>query len=149
MENLKQNDKLLWETRFFALSQVSGEIVGYRGIFIQANTLPDAMKAIRNMNAPYLFLTGVWFKDFESVIMNDNFHDPIDKGTLDIESMSFDEFCDWLDNSLTVGDLIKAKKIVKDTVKTPEEHFKIIDTYIKRRNNEETNQEENDEEESS
>jgi len=59
--------------------------------------------------------------------------------------MSFDDFCDWLDNSLTVDDLLQARDIVKETVKTPQEHFKIIDNYIKKYKNdknEEGNQEE-------
>ena len=132
MEDLRQNNKLLWETRFFALSQISGNLEGYRGIFIEALTITDAMKSVRKMNAPYLYLTGDWYRDFESIAQNDSFHKPIKEKTLNVEKMSFDDFCDWLDNSLTLDDLLQARNIVKETVKTPQEHFKIIDNYIKK-----------------
>jgi hypothetical protein len=64
---------------------------------------------------------------------------------LNIQGMSFDDFCDWIDNALTVDDLLAAKEIVKETVGNPIEYLKIIDTYIKKKN-EENNKEDSNEE---
>lgn len=125
---------LLWETEFFAVSMITGDIETFRGIFINANTLPDAQKSIRRMRMDFLQLTGNWFKNFEEVIKNDKFYKPIEKKEIDISSMSFDDFCEWLDNALTVDDLMEAKLIVKETCEDPTEYLKIIEIFIKQKN---------------
>lgn len=125
---------LLWETEFFAVSMITGDIETFRGIFINANTLPDAQKSIRRMRMDFLQLTGNWFKNFEEVIKNDKFYKPIEKEEIDISSMSFDDFCEWLDNALTVDDLMEAKLIVKETCEDPTEYLKIIEIFIKQKN---------------
>lgn len=136
---------VLWETEFFAISVVTGEIERYRGVFINAMSLTEAYRAVRKMNMNFLQLTGDWFNNFEEVIKNDNFYNPIMNDDLNIQGMSFDDFCDWIDNALTVDDLLAAKEIVKETVGNPIEYLKIIDTYIKKKN-EENNKEDSNEE---
>jgi hypothetical protein len=57
--------------------------------------------------------------------------------------MSFDDFCDWLDNALTVEDLEEAKEMVKESG-APKDYLKIIDKYIKDKSDEEKNSDEED-----
>ena len=152
MEDLKlKNDdsnKVLWQTEFFAVNVTTGLVDKFRGIFITAASLADAYVALRKMNMPFLQLSGQWFRDFEVVLMNDKFKKPINDATLDIEKMSFDEFCDWLDNAINPDALAEAREIVLKTVKTPEEHLKIINTYIKRMYEENNKKEDSSEEDS-
>lgn len=136
----------LWETEFFAVSVMDGKIKSYRGIFIQADTLPNAVVAIRNMKLDYLQLTGEKYLNFEQVIMDDKFHDKLGNISELVKDMDFDEFSDWLELALTKEDLLKARRTLEKEVGL-EKHIKIIDAYIKRYEEKgESDKEEDDEE---
>lgn len=120
---------VLWETEFYAISQITGEMQRYRGMFIQANSLQQAMKNARKMKLDYLQMTGDWYPDMEHVQMDKEFYakliDPIK-----MAAMEYDEFNDWLDKAISKEDLLAARSEM-EKVPTLEEHIKILDLHIK------------------
>jgi len=122
---------ILWKTEFFALSVITGEIETFDGAYIKADTITDAMVTMRAMGLDYLQLTGEWFKDSESVDMNNEFYKKLISPDTIIKDMSFDEFTDWLDLALEKEDLIAAREEF-EKVEGLEDYVTIINIYIKK-----------------
>lgn len=122
---------VLWETEFFALSVITGEVESFRGVYIKADTIVNAMLTVRNMELDYLQLTGNWFTDIEAVGMNEEFYKKLTSPKNIVENMSFDEFADWLDLALGKDDLIAAKREFEKEGGL-DEHIKIINIYIEK-----------------
>ena len=120
---------ILWETEFFAVSVLSGEIESYRGVFIQAPSIQEAFKIARVTKLDYLQFTGKSFPDMEAVMRDEEFYDKLDSLKEEIKSMDFDAFYDWLDLANSLEDLINAKNEFEG-VAGMEEHVKIIEMYI-------------------
>jgi hypothetical protein len=121
---------LLWETEFFAVSVLTGDIKSYRGIFIQSDSISNALKQIRGLGFDYLQLTGNHYNSFEEVLMTDDFYEKLTNPKNIVEGMSFDEFMDWLELGASENDLLSAKKAFEKE-EGMEEYIKIIDMQIK------------------
>jgi hypothetical protein len=138
---------LLWETEFFAVSTITGETNSYRGIFIQADTINNAIKHIRGMGMDYLQVTGTSFNSFEEILATDIFYNKLTNPKNIVKDMSYDEFMDWLELAVTKDDLLAAKRAFEKEGGL-EDHIKIIDLHIKLKygkDNEEDNEEDTEE----
>jgi len=120
----------LWETEFYALSVLNGDLESFRGIFIEAPNIQEALRIVRRMKLDYLQLTGVWYKDFKAIRMEEEFEEVINEGFEAVKSMSYDEVMDWLDKASDREDL---ERLLIDfgNEKGMEEHKKIIEQYLK------------------
>jgi hypothetical protein len=123
---------LIWETEFTALSVVSGELTIYRGPFVKADTMQEAVKHARVEGMDYLVVTGKWYEDIEEVRKEDEFYEKLDEA----KGMDYDDFCDWLD---LVTDKEQLEKIREEFSQEGglKEYLKIIDTQIKHKYGEE------------
>jgi hypothetical protein len=120
-------DLLLWETEFYAVSVITGEVEGFTGAYIQAYDIQGAMRSIRNLNLDYLQLTGTFF-DSEEAIREDKGESTEPE---EVETrMSYDEFSDWLDLASTREGLVEALARFRDT-EGMSDYVKIIEGYIK------------------
>jgi len=130
MEHQKQNSKVLWETTFFGVSQVTGLLQQFTGMYVQASTLPEATYAARVAKLDYLQFTGRFFNSFEETLMNEEFYEKLTDPRNIIKDMNIDDFYDWLDLAVEKQDLLKAREEFSKHNELSE-HIKIIDGYIK------------------
>lgn len=128
---------VLWETEFFAISMLSGQLEKYRGLYIKAKEFTEAMKWMRAFNLTHLQLTGRYFNNFDEVVRsNMSKEGEMDIYKMDISKMAFDDFMDMLDNAETIEDLIDIKEmVVRD--EAPEAYINIINNRIDEYENEE------------
>lgn len=109
----------LWETEYFALNFNTGELQRVIGeFFYEGINFEQASLALVKSKQPWLRLTGNWFKKVEKPVADDELKNntpivedepkiekpkyEINWGLLDdltvfIQSMSLDDFLDWLD----------------------------------------------------
>jgi hypothetical protein len=121
---------LLWETEFYALSVVTGELESFRGVYIQARHFAEALKIMRKDKLDYLQLTGKWFADAEAVMSDRDFYEKLTDPQNIVKGMSYDEFMEWLDLALCRKDLTSALERFKNT-EGMEDYVKILEIYIK------------------
>ena len=136
--------KLLWETEFYAISVITGDLTIYRGTFIEAPTIQEAIRNARSRKFDYLQFTGEYFKNYESVLIKDLFHKRLED-PLQMMDMGYDEFMDWLDLANDLRDL----EIARDTFERyPEldDYRKVIELQIKIRDNDSKKENDNQEE---
>lgn len=121
---------LLWETEFYALSVVTGEVERFSGTYVEAYTLQDALKSIRKLNLNYLQLTGTWFDTAQDILTDEAFYEKLTDPANIVKGMSYDDFQDWLDLALTRDDLVAALERFKKE-KGLMDYVKVIEAYIK------------------
>lgn len=144
---------VLWETEFFAISVVTGEVECFAGIYIEAETMQQATSVMRRMGLDYLQLTGAWFlnaqeikKEMEKEGLDvtmlgegnadrdpyelDKIYEGIIRPSNLVKNMSYDNFHDWLDLSDCREDLMSTLIAFK-TEGGLEDYVKIIEIYIK------------------
>lgn len=131
---------MLWETEFYALSLLNGELESNRGMFIDAESLQEALKVIRGMNLDYLQLTGKFFTDSKSILDDDAFYEKLEEPKKTVKGMSYDDFNDWLEKAQTREDLEEALAKFR-TEKGMSEYVRIIEAYIKNYDEKERNNE--------
>ena len=121
---------LLWETEFYALSVVTGEVERFSGTYVEAYTLQEALKSIRKLNLNYLQLTGTWFDTAQDILTDEAFYEKLTDPAKVVKGMSYDDFQDWLDLALTRDDLVAALDRFKKE-KGLTDYVKVIEAYIK------------------
>ena len=121
---------LLWETEFYALSVVTGEVERFSGTYVEAYTLQEALKSIRKLNLNYLQLTGTWFDTAQDILTDEAFYEKLTDPANIVKGMSYDDFQDWLDLALTRDDLVAALERFKKE-KGLMDYVKVIEAYIK------------------
>jgi len=147
-ENNQEQQLLLWETEFFALSVVSGVIESYTGVLIEATTLQEAMKISRDAGMDYLQFTGGAYESQQDYKVDKEFYQKLTNPHNIVGDMDYDQFCDWLDLATCVEDLQAARREF-EKAKGLEEYIKVIDAQIKLKYDKENNQEKGGKEEAS
>jgi hypothetical protein len=122
--------KLLWETQFFAISAMTGEIETYRGMFIQSETLQNATKGMRALGLDYLQLTGVSYNSYDEIDKEETLYKALIDPHNIVKGMTFDDFMEWLEIATTEDDLLAAKEAFIEA-KGLDEYVKVIDIHIK------------------
>jgi len=145
--------KLFWETEFFAVSNITGKIERFEGIYVEGTSQSDALINARELGLDYLQITGNKFSKEELESITDPFMEDLSeepKAILDEETdkekvkgmesfqdfssvldlMGFDDFASWIEN-MDKQELIKLKHILSLGEKN-EEQIKIINVYIKK-----------------
>lgn len=130
MEHQKQNSKVLRETTFFGISQVTGLLQPFEGMYVQASTLPEAIHAARAAKLDYLQFTGRFFNSFEETLMNEGFYEKLTDPRNIVKNMNIDDFYEWLDLAVEKQDLLKAREEFSKHNELSE-HVKVIDGHIK------------------
>lgn len=120
---------VLWETEFYALSVLTGNVECFRGAYIQANGFQEALKIMRRDRLDYLQLTGKWFADADAIESDQAFTDKLADPEGDILGMSYDDFMDWLDLAVSKEDLIKALDTFRGR-KGFNDYVKILTVYL-------------------
>ena len=133
----------LWETRFFALSQVTGEIENFRGVFIKARDITEATRAVREMQMDYLQLSGRWYKTLEDIKKEEMFLGKLNSKEVKFSKMTFDEVYDWLKGAISLEDLKEARERLLEEEGT-KDYIPLVDKLI--REYEESCEEDSDEE---
>ena len=119
---------LLWETEFYALSVLTGELESFRGTYIEAYDLQSAIKAVRKRGMDYLQLTGTFFDDVDDILRDESFYEGLEKEPE--LGMSFDDFTDWLDQASGREALTEALEKYKELAGMGD-YVKIIEAYLK------------------
>lgn len=121
---------VLWETKFFAISNITGRLEEYEGMLIKANNLLDASMFLRKQKGTeYLQLTGIWYQDMQAYVDENTFLDKLVEFEKPLKGMSFDDLYDWLKKAPTVDDL----KLAKDRILQEggmEDYIPLIDRLI-------------------
>lgn len=145
MNNQKTVDKeiLLWETKFFAISAVTGEFDLFKGMFIEATNLQEAFKVARDLKLDYLQFTGRWFRDWDAVHMEEEFYKIVRSPREGTIGMDYDEFNNWLDLAHNEYDLNKA--IESFTNEGLHEYVQLIEAYKNNKYGKKEDEEEDDE----
>lgn len=118
-----------YETEFFALCVITGEIKPFIGTYVAAPDLSNALKFIRESGFDYLQLTGNYYKSYDEMISHTKFYQKLSDPKGLVKAMNYDDFNDWLDLALSIDDLNAAKIEFKKVELF--EYVKIIDAYIK------------------
>lgn len=136
---------MLWETEIFALDMITGNLDRFRGTFIEANTLQEAIQKARKNGLTYLQFTGNFYRDAQHVMMEEEYYQKLVDPRNLTKDMDFDAFSDWLDLAETKEDLLAARQ---EFMKYPElsEHLKVIDARINLQYGNKSTGEENDQE---
>lgn len=121
-----------WETYFYAVSRLTGEVTAYPGMHLMAPTYEDALQFLKSRNLDYINLTGGYFDSLEQLMTNEKFYKKLTNPHNIVKDMTYDDFIDWLDLAETEEDLIYAKEAFKEE-KGLEEYVKIIESQIKHR----------------
>lgn len=104
----------LFETKFFAISQLTGLMCEYRGSFIEAENMIDATTIMRRDGLDYYVLTGRTYKDVEAIEREAHFFEVLDEETIKFKAMGLNEFIDWVSSAQTVEELEMALERVID-----------------------------------
>lgn len=122
---------VLWETKFWALSQTTGRLEERYGMFVKAEDLIKATAYLRsNKDFDYLQLTGHYYESLESFERIKEFEEKLEEVETPLSSMTFDDFYDWLKKAPTIEDLL----LVRDRVIQEggmDEYIPLIDKLIK------------------
>lgn len=119
----------LWETKLFAISQVTGKLEEFTGSFIEANDLVEAHQYLRESGMDYLQLTGTSFKDLETLQRQSHFYETLEQEGVKISDMTLNEFFDWLSDAMTLEDLHAAKERIEQEGIT--DYLPLINKQIK------------------
>lgn len=135
---------VLWETEFYALSFLDGEMKSFRGMFIEAETYQNALKVLRKMDLDYLQLTGDFFDDFDSIKNHDEFYEKLTSPKNIVKDMDYDAFMNWLE-------LAECKKDLEDALERfkgeegMEDYVNVIKIFIRDYEKKSNNSKEGDE----
>ena len=90
-------DKLLWETEFWALNFQTGDIDRHiHKEYVVASNLEEAQKNLLLTGKGFLRLTGNWFTDEHTIKQYKEFHKKL-KDLSVFKSMTYDQIMDWLE----------------------------------------------------
>lgn len=121
---------VLWETEFYALSILTGNLESFRGLFIEAETLQQALKVLRDKKLDYLQLTGEHFASLQAILDADNFYEKLSSPRDAIKGMSYDEFYAWLDLAPDKETLVETLDTFKGE-RGMEHYVKVLEIYIR------------------
>ena len=125
---IKKEEPRYWETEFFAISAVTGELKKYDGLWIRSENAQRALQFLRINGYEYLQITGKSLDEREFLSLQ-NFKGKLD----DIEDfleMDYDEFTDWLGEAVSKEDILEAREMFLEFEDL--DHFvKVIDVYLK------------------
>lgn len=149
-ETQDEEQDFYWETEFFAVSVLTGDVENYNGIFITAPTIQEAIKVIRESGFSYLQVTGTYFETLQSAMVYvNNIKDEKNISKKDsmlkkFETMSFEEICRMLDNQPKE----KIEELISMESKFPNfvEQFKAVKGYYKNKYGDKEKGENNNEE---
>lgn len=138
----------VWETEFYAVSVVTGDLERFQGMYISGETYQEAVKNLRLMKLDYVQLTGTSFLSIQHAIMDEKFYQKLSDPRNIVKDMTYDDFSDWLDLALSKEDLLEAREAFVEAGDL-EEYIKVIDAHIKvKYDDKEDNSEEEKEEDS-
>lgn len=129
-ENKQEETFLYWETKMFALSQITGELTQYIGRYVEAKTFQQALLTLRRDGLDWLQLTGKAYDSIDEVENETIFYEKLtDPHNLINELEGYDGFMDWLDLATCREDLESAREAFLEAGGL-EEYVKVIETQI-------------------
>lgn len=120
----------VWETEFYAVSVITGDLERFQGMYISGDTYQEAVKNIRLLKLDYVQLTGTSFASIQHAIMDEKFYQKLSDPKNIVKGMTYDDFSNWLDLALSKEDLLEARTAFEE-VGGLEEYIKVIDAHIK------------------
>lgn len=120
----------VWETEFYAVSYLTGELTRFTGMYITGSTYQIAVRNLRDLQLDYLQLTGVTFPSLEHAIMDEKFYSRLSDPKNIVKGMDYDDFNDWLSLAVDKKDLLSARDAFVEAGGL-EEYIKAIDAFIK------------------
>ena len=121
-----------WETYFYAVSRITGEVTAYPGMHLMAPTYEDAMKFLKDKHLDYINLTGGYYESLEEMQIDEKFYKKLTNPKNIVKDMSYDDFVDWLDLADDKEDLLAARDAF-EREEGMEEYVKIINSQIRHR----------------